>query len=147
MISQCAKLQVDRGASLRIGSQNTLEWGVLMAVRKGGQLSIGSNVYLNRNCSVIARESILIEDGVTIGPGCCIYDHDHDIKDRGSFISKAVVVKKNAWIGAGCIILKGVTIGSNAVVAAGTVVTKDVPADTVIRTKFAYVYKDVEENV
>nr|WP_231402085.1 DapH/DapD/GlmU-related protein [Panacibacter microcysteis] len=45
---------------------------------------------------------------------------------------KAVVIKRNAWIGAAATILPGVTIGENAVVAAGAVVNKDVADNTVV---------------
>lgn len=43
-----------------------------------------------------------------------------------------IVIKDDAWIGAGSIILPGVTIGEGAVVGAGAVVTKDVPPYTVV---------------
>jgi acetyltransferase-like isoleucine patch superfamily enzyme len=43
-----------------------------------------------------------------------------------------IVIKKNAWIGAGATILPGVTIGENAIVAAGAVVTKDVFDNTIV---------------
>jgi acetyltransferase-like isoleucine patch superfamily enzyme len=45
---------------------------------------------------------------------------------------KPIIIKQNAWVGAGATILPGVTIGENAVVAAGAVVSKDVPANTVV---------------
>jgi acetyltransferase-like isoleucine patch superfamily enzyme len=43
-----------------------------------------------------------------------------------------IVIKKNAWIGAGAIILPGVTVGENAIVAAGAVVNKDVADNTIV---------------
>lgn len=55
----------------------------------------------------------------------------------------SVVIKKNAWIGAGTIILKGVTIGVNAVVAAGSVVTKDIPDNSILIQKRQSVYKAI----
>ena len=71
---------------------------------------------------------IEVEEGVTIGPNVCIYDHDHI--SAGGFVAKPIRIGKNAWIGANVTILKGVTIGSAAVIGAGTVVTKDVPSNT-----------------
>jgi maltose O-acetyltransferase len=43
-----------------------------------------------------------------------------------------VIIKKDAWIGAGVIILPGITVGEGAVVGAGAVVTKDVPDFTAV---------------
>jgi acetyltransferase-like isoleucine patch superfamily enzyme len=44
----------------------------------------------------------------------------------------SILIKKNAWIGAGATILPGVTIGENSIVAAGAVVTKDVPDNCIV---------------
>lgn len=68
---------------------------------------------------------IEIQDGVIIGPNCCIYDHD--VSHRGEFNVDPIVIMNNAWIGAGVMILKGVTIGEGAIVASGSIVAKDVP--------------------
>jgi acetyltransferase-like isoleucine patch superfamily enzyme len=54
-----------------------------------------------------------------------------------------VVIKRNAWIGAGATILPGVTVGENAIVAAGAVVSKDVPANTVVAGVPAKVIKEI----
>ena len=43
-----------------------------------------------------------------------------------------MVIRKNAWIGAGATILPGVTVGEDAIVAAGAVVTKDVPSGAIL---------------
>ena len=52
--------------------------------------------------------------------------------DRRALLTKPVVIKRNAWIGAGATVLPGVTVGENAVVAAGAVVSKDVAPNTVV---------------
>lgn len=46
---------------------------------------------------------------------------------------KPVVIKRNAWIGAGATILPGVTVGQNAIVAAGAVVNKEIQLLVVFR--------------
>lgn len=97
-----------------------------------GKIEIGKNVFINRGCMIVSMSRINIEEDVTIGPGVYIYDHDHDMNNRGCFISKPVHIGKKAWIGAGVIILKGVNIGNNAVIGAGSVVTKDVPDNTIV---------------
>ncbi len=130
-------------ADVFIGIKLSVESGTLIAARENSRLFIGDSVYVNRNCTIVAREQIVLENGVTIGPNCCIYDHDHDMKYRGKFVSKPIVIGENSWIGAGCIILKGVTIGRECVIAAGTIVTKDVPDKTMCINQLSYVQKSV----
>ncbi|HEY6955710.1 MAG TPA: DapH/DapD/GlmU-related protein [Flavisolibacter sp.] len=100
----------------------------------GRFISIGKNVFINHACSFLDMGGIVIEDNVLIGPKANLITENHplDPSDRKSLIAKAIIVKRNAWIGAAATLLPGVTIGENAVVAAGAVVSKDVPANTVV---------------
>ena len=58
--------------------------------------------------------------------------HPEDPETRHSLLTKPIIIKKNAWIGANATILAGVTIGENAIVAAGAVVGKDVPDNAIV---------------
>lgn len=100
----------------------------------GRFIQIGKNVFINHACSFLDMGGITIEDNVLIGPKVNLITENHplDPADRRALIRKPIVIKRNAWIGAGATILPGVTIGENAVVAAGAVVSKDVPANTVV---------------
>lgn len=102
-------------------------------VNFGRFITIGKNVFINHACSFLDMGGITIEDHVLIGPRVNVVTENHplDPSDRRALITQPVVIKRNAWIGAGATILPGVTIGENAVVAAGAVVSKDVPANTV----------------
>ncbi|HEX2927925.1 MAG TPA: DapH/DapD/GlmU-related protein [Ruminiclostridium sp.] len=64
--------------------------------------------------------------------------------ERKALIVKPIVIKRNAWIGAGVTILPGVTVGENSVVAAGALVSKDVPANMVVGGIPAKIIKTVE---
>lgn len=99
----------------------------------GRHISIGNNVFINHDCTFLDLGGITIEDNVQIGPKVSLITENHplDPNDRKSLDLSAVLIKRNAWIGAGAIILPGVTIGENAVVAAGAVVTKDVADNTI----------------
>ena len=96
--------------------------------------SIRKNVFINHACSFLDMGGITIEDHVLIGPRVNLVTENHpmDPGDRRALITKPIIIKKNAWIGAGATILPGVTIGENAVVAAGAVVSKDVASNTVV---------------
>lgn len=90
----------------------------------GGEITIGNNVFINRNVNIVSRDKINIGSNTMIGPNVIIFDHNHNdsrVKDKAP-----VTIGENVWIGGNTSILKGVTIGNNAIIAAGSVVTKDV---------------------
>jgi acetyltransferase-like isoleucine patch superfamily enzyme len=100
----------------------------------GRNITLGKNVFINHACSFLDMGGITIEDDVLIGPRVNLVTENHplDPSDREALLLKPIVIKRNAWIGAGATILPGVTIGENAIVAAGAVVSKDVQANTIV---------------
>ena len=93
---------------------------------------------------------VTIEDGVDIGPEVIIVTHDssfYRVQRDFPVICRKVVIKRNAYIGAGAIILPGVTIGEYSIVAAGAVVTGDVPPRTVVGGVPAKTIGTVEESI
>jgi len=84
--------------------------------------------------------------GVRIGPHCVLATeyHPEDPATRHSLLTKPIVVKRNAWLGANVTVLAGVTVGENAIVAAGSVVTKDVPANMVVAGTPAKVIREIK---
>lgn len=113
----------------------------------GRFIQIGKNVFINHACSFLDMGGIIIEDDVLIGPGVNLTTENHplDPADRKTLLLKPIIVKRNAWIGAGAAILPGVTIGENAIVAAGAVVSKDIPANTIVAGVPAKVIKKLND--
>lgn len=111
----------------------------------GVHIRIGKRVFINTAVMLTDLGGITFEDDVLIGPRVNIITVDHPIDpaQRRGVIVKPVVIKKNAWIGAGATILAGVTVGENAIVAAGAVVNKDVPANTIVGGIPAKVIKEI----
>ena len=107
---------------------------------------LGKHVFINHACSFLDMGGITLEDHVLIGPQVKLITENHplDPEDRRALIGKPILIKKNAWIGAGATILPGVTVGENAVVAAGAVVSKDVAANTVVGGIPAKFIKNIE---
>lgn len=114
----------------------------------GKHITLGKNVFINHACSFLDLGGITIEDNVLIGPRVNLVTENHRVhpSDRKSLILDAIVIKKNAWIGAGATILPGVTIGKNAIVAAGAVVHKDVADNTIVGGIPAKMMKSIDEN-
>lgn len=100
----------------------------------GENISIGKNVFVNHACTFMDRGGITLEDNVLIGPKVNLITTGHPLNpaERMATISKGILIKKGAWIGAGATVLHGVTIGENSVVAAGAVVSKDVPDNVIV---------------
>jgi len=144
IISPRTRIRVANRGKIKLGRKCGFEEGTLIR-SSGGKICIGDGVYINRNCNIVAKESITIGNGTTIGPNVCIYDHDHafGINKTLDYRIAPVVIEKNAWIGANAIILKGVTIGHGSVIGAGTIITKNVPAQTVIITKNEIILREI----
>ncbi|MGC3945274.1 MAG: sugar O-acetyltransferase [Chryseolinea sp.] len=100
----------------------------------GKHIALGKNVFINHACTFLDLGGITIEDDVQIGPKVNLITENHpvDPKQRKYLDLKSILIKRNAWIGAGATILPGVTIGENSIVAAGAVVHRDVPDSTVV---------------
>jgi acetyltransferase-like isoleucine patch superfamily enzyme len=100
----------------------------------GKHIRIGKNVFINHACSFLDLGGITIEDDVLIGPRVNLTTENHpvDPTKRKHLNLKQILIKRNAWIGAGATILPGVTVGENSIVAAGAVVNKDVPPNTIV---------------
>lgn len=113
----------------------------------GRHLRIGKNVFINTACVFTDLGGITLEDNVLLAPRVNIITVNHPTapKTRRGVIVKPVIIKQNAWIGAGATILPGVTVGENAIVAAGSVVTKDVPENTIVAGVPAKIIKMIDE--
>lgn len=112
----------------------------------GCNISMGSNVSVNMNCTFVDCNKITIGSNVLISSNVQIYTATHpiELQDRltpdwsaesGEYFCRTyalpVTIEDGCWIGGGVIILPGVTIGKGSVIGAGSVVTKDIPENCV----------------
>jgi acetyltransferase-like isoleucine patch superfamily enzyme len=112
----------------------------------GKHIKLGKNVFINHACSFLDLGGITIEDDVLIGPRVNLTTENHPVDPtKRKFLDlKSILIKRNAWIGAGVTILPGVTIGENSIVAAGAIVSKDVPDNCIVGGVPAKVIKAIE---
>ncbi len=87
--------------------------------------------WIGVDCVLDITKSITLGEYVQIAPKAMIFTHDSS-RDMKNPVEKEVIIKDNAYIGAGAIVLAGVIVGENAIVGAGAVVTKDVEANAVV---------------
>ena len=101
-----------------------------------GELHIGNGVFVNRNCIITCRKSIIIGDEVTFGPNVTIWDHDHKFDKNQVYGTEyktgEIIIGKGCWIGAGAIILRNTRVGEGSVIGAGTVVKGDIPPHSLV---------------
>ena len=116
-------------------------------INYGKKTTFGRDCFVNFGCTFLALGGITIEDDVFIGPHCVLATeyHPETPETRHSLLTKPIVVKRNAWLGANVTVLAGVTIGENAIVAAGSVVTKDVPDNMIVAGSPARVIREIKK--
>ncbi|MWV42520.1 galactoside O-acetyltransferase [Paenibacillus sp. HJL G12] len=101
----------------------------------GSNTTVGSNVYINFNLTVVDDYKVTIGNDVMFGPNVTIAVTNHPVhpekRKEGGMFALPVVIEDGVWIGSGAIIVPGVTIGKGSVIGAGSVVTKDIPANVI----------------
>jgi maltose O-acetyltransferase len=118
---------------------------VELGARRGGELTLGTRVYLNQGASVVASDSIVVGDRVRVGDHAAIHDSDYhavsaDVAPRVA----PIVIGDDVWIGRNAIVMPGVGIGAGTVVAAGAVVTHSLPARCLAAGVPARVIRELE---
>lgn len=97
----------------------------------GYNTTVGDNFFMNVNGKLMDSGKITIGNNVFIAPNVSIITEEHamDVENRiaGLEYTHPVTIGDNVWICTGAIILPGVTIGNDSVIGAGSVVTKDIP--------------------
>lgn len=154
--TQKGKLKIGDGTRINSGIKYNAIGGnqeCSFITRENGEIIIGKNVGIS-NTAFVSQTKITIGDNVLIGGSCCIYDTDfhslnyeeRKIRSNPGTISRPVIIKKGAFIGAHTIILKGVTIGEKAIVGAGSVVTKSIGGAEIWAGNPARFIRYVDEN-
>lgn len=138
--------------------------GELLTYRHGGQITLGSYVYVGPQTKIWSSASVTIGNYVLISYNVTIHDNDSHstdvqirrnhlqyIIDNGMLPLSAygageaeIIIEDDAWICANATILKGVRIGRGAIVGACSVVTKDVAPFTVVAGNPAVIVRNLE---
>jgi acetyltransferase-like isoleucine patch superfamily enzyme len=149
-------INVEKGATLKIGSCVAIRKDVEIRAHGSSEISIADNVRIDRGVRILAANNarVRIGDGVRIGL-CSVLNggaditigahslisgfvylqtsmHRHEslnvpIGDQG-YRHAPVALGKDVWLGAHVVVLPGITIGDHAVIGSNAVVTKDIYA-------------------
>jgi acetyltransferase-like isoleucine patch superfamily enzyme len=124
------RVQFERGVSLTVGGEATIE--------------IGDRVYVNDSTRIGALSRVEIGSRSMLAAEVSIMDSNFHRLD-GSLGTAPVVIGEHAWLGSRSMVLPGVTVGDGAVIAAGSVVSRDVEPGTLVAGNPAQVLRrDVE---
>lgn len=102
-------------------------------LKKPWNISVGSNVIINKRVLLDGRRPLIIGNNVDIAQDAFIWTYQHDYNDDyHSGVGKDTIIEDYVWVCARSNILPGVKIGRGAVIGTCSVVTKDVPAMAVV---------------
>ena len=131
------KLEIGRGATLRIGRWAWIGHGCKIRVHEG-EVSIGAKTVIGQECTVSAFQRVTIGRECILADRVMLIDFDHGaaeverpIRLQGIY-KRDVEVGHNVWIGYGACILRGVRIGDNSIVGTSAVVTRSFAENTVL---------------
>jgi acetyltransferase-like isoleucine patch superfamily enzyme len=131
------KLEIGRGATLRIGRWAWIGHGCKIRVHEG-EVSIGAKTALGQECTISAFQRVEIGRECIVADRVMLIDFDHGVVEVERPIRLQGIYKRdvrvgcNVWIGYGACLLRGVSVGHNSIIGTNAVVTHDVPENAVV---------------
>jgi acetyltransferase-like isoleucine patch superfamily enzyme len=131
------KLEIGRGATLRLGRWSWIGHGCKLRVHEG-EVSIGAKSVLGQECTISAFQHVSIGRECIVADRVMLIDFDHGVTESERPIRLQGIYKRdvdvghNVWVGYGACILRGVAVGDNAVIGTSAVLTTDVPENAVV---------------
>jgi acetyltransferase-like isoleucine patch superfamily enzyme len=131
------KLQIGRGAVLRLGRWSWIGHGSKIRVHEG-EAEIGAKTVLGQEITISAFQHVSIGRECVVADRVMLIDFDHGASESERPVRLQGIYKRdvrighNCWIGYGACILRGVTVGDNAIIGTSAVVTRDVPDNAVV---------------
>jgi len=102
------------------------------------KITIGNRVTSSGGLTIVAMDSVTIEDDVMFASNVNIADGTHGYETAEEPYKfqhmghiAPVLIKRGCWIGQNVMIMPGVTVGEMAIIGANSVVTRDIPARTI----------------
>lgn len=129
--------RIENLGALHIGKNTLLRSinvPVELAVGPGATLRIGAQCSINYGVSIGCTGSVSIGERCRLGPYVMVVDSQfhHPLRRNERPAAQPVVIDSDVWIGAKASIMPGVHIGRGAIVGTGAVVTRDVPAFAIV---------------
>jgi len=140
-----------RSGQVEMGQGCHLEPGCWFTMSERAKISIGDDVWFNRNVMLAVEKELTIGDHTMFANGCFIGDASHRFDDpelpitwQGFTTKGPVRIGSNCWLGVNVVVTSGVTIGDHCVIGANSVVTRDLPPMSIAAGSPAEVIRKVE---
>lgn len=120
-----------RGSVLRIGDGVVIDAFVkIKFVGGSGDVTIGSNTYLNSGTVLYSGNGITIGDAVMIAANCTLAPTNHAFASRRvpmlqqRFMPSrgGIIIEDDVWIGANCVLLDGAILRRGCILGANSLV-------------------------
>lgn len=101
-----------------------------------GDLSIGENCWIGKNCCIYGNASVFIGNNCDLAPDVSFATGTHHIgthnRRAGEGYCEQIQIGNGCWVGLRSMILSGVIIGDGTIIGAGAVVTKSFENDVIV---------------
>jgi acetyltransferase-like isoleucine patch superfamily enzyme len=121
------RLSMDQNSHLTINGPVNLAKGVAVILRRNAEVTLGRNLRVNCDSTIIAEKNVKIGDDSMVSWNVEIVDTDFHRAHQDAVVSAPIEIGNHVFIGKRTMVLKGVKIGDGAVIAAGSIVTREVP--------------------
>lgn len=135
------KVFLDQGVRINIGPTGKIIFspqegriyigrGCDLGASQGGIMEIRGGVFINKGCTIEAREHVFIGADTMFGPNVGVFDNDHGFSEKNipyryqAHKCKSIHIGSNVWIGAGTFVVKGTTIEDSVVIGANSLVSR-----------------------
>jgi lipopolysaccharide O-acetyltransferase len=120
------------GSRVWIGQSAWLEVSAATPQQERPVIRLGDGVVLRHHVTIMAAESIVIEDDVLIAAFSSVLDADHTLGPSGNPIwfpqvTAPTRVGRGSWIGERVTVLRGTDIGHHCIIGANSVVKGAIP--------------------
>lgn len=147
-ISPSVEIQLLGEAKITIGNNVCISRNSSIVATNSGLISIGHRVFMNQNCMISAKSKITIGDNCNFGPNVCVFDNDHQYNSVTGVSSSEysigeISIGSGTWIASNVVILRNTTIGKNCVIGAGCVIKGNVPDNTLVYMERTQIQKPI----
>jgi acetyltransferase-like isoleucine patch superfamily enzyme len=125
------KLEIARGATLRIGRWAWIGHGCKIRVHEG-DVSIGAKTVIGQECTISAFQRVAIGRECILADRVMLIDFDHGVTEVERPIRLQGIYKRDVEVGHNACILRGVSLGENSIVGTSAVLTRSFPANSVL---------------
>ena len=96
------------------------------------KLVIKDNVWIGEKVWIDNLDEVTIEDNSCISQGAMLLCGNHNYTTTSfDLITKPIIIKPGAWVGARAVVCPGVTLHSHSVLTVGSIATKDLEPYTI----------------